>query len=195
MSQLPTWVPVLQALLTPTIAVAALGIAGLQLRLNQLKLKHDLFDRRVKILETTRDFVSHVIATGDVDRDELVKYRMGIINCRALFPPDISEYLWNLWKEGNALRLLETQVRSAPSPSTELMDKIDARAAVFQDALVSDDNFSEKLLPYIQLDHRVVPKIWPHVVDLVHHRWFWDGVLVVAQITLLAYLIFWQHSN
>ncbi|MGJ7573261.1 hypothetical protein ACSFBX_22240 [Variovorax sp. RB2P76] len=62
----PHWTAILAALLTPTVAIIAVYVALINARTARNKLKLDLFDKRIKVFSTIRDFLR-----GMVLRDEL----------------------------------------------------------------------------------------------------------------------------
>lgn len=64
MNALPLWIQVLQALLTPAIAVAVSVIAFMQWRTAHQKVVLDLFDRRLAVYEETRLFYHQIVRHG-----------------------------------------------------------------------------------------------------------------------------------
>ena len=61
---LPAWIPILGALLTPTITIAAALIAWQQWLTNRNKLKLDLFDRRYVYYEAARELIARILTSG-----------------------------------------------------------------------------------------------------------------------------------
>lgn len=99
-SQLPTWVPYLQALAVPILAVvvAAFGVwvAARQMLIAHDKLRHDafekLYDRRVAVYEATRKFLRDVFF-GDISDDEIRSYGLKTLDAQFLFDDDLCKYL------------------------------------------------------------------------------------------------------
>ena len=63
------WIDLLQALLTPTIALAAVGITVFQARVNYLHLKHEMFDRRYTMYLSVRRFMRRIVSI-ESDREK-----------------------------------------------------------------------------------------------------------------------------
>ncbi len=72
------WIDVFQALLTPTIALIAVGIGIAQWWTARNKLKLDLFDRRWAVYMATRDLLTEIFTHGRSNMDAEQKYLQGI---------------------------------------------------------------------------------------------------------------------
>ena len=61
------WITALSsALLTPTVAILGAWIAGAQWKINQRRLQHELFDRRIKLYQVVAAYIANAISLGDV---------------------------------------------------------------------------------------------------------------------------------
>ncbi|MER8838471.1 hypothetical protein NKH86_06875 [Mesorhizobium sp. M0913] len=69
MTNLPLWAQILQALLTPVIALAVGFIAYRQWRTAHSRLVLDLFEKRLAVYEQTRKAVSFVNTHGRTSRE------------------------------------------------------------------------------------------------------------------------------
>ena len=67
-------VKIFSAILVPLVALFALYIAWQQHKTNEEKLKLDLFDKRFKVYDATRKYLSKISAEGTVGNDELVDF-------------------------------------------------------------------------------------------------------------------------
>lgn len=97
-------VEVLSALLTPTIAVVATYIAYQQHRTNKLKVRADLYDRRMQVVNAVTDLLGHIVSEGAVDFDHLRIFLQKTRESYFLFGDEIPEYLNDLYKAGVDLR-------------------------------------------------------------------------------------------
>ena len=92
MQQIPPWVLVFSALLTPTVAIAGGIIAWLQYRTNETKRKQDLFDKRfdfyIRAVSAYEEFWSERVGTTTAYEFEAF-YAEGSF----LFGPDLVEHL------------------------------------------------------------------------------------------------------
>ncbi|RAX40754.1 hypothetical protein [Rhizobium tropici] len=93
MSSVPGWILILQALLTPAIAIAVGAIGFLQWRTAHQKVVLELFDKRLAILTTARSAAITVLKTKNFD--EARPYAVdAAIRSRFLFGKDIVAMLW-----------------------------------------------------------------------------------------------------
>ncbi|WP_412063766.1 hypothetical protein [Rhizobium sp. SYY.PMSO] len=93
MTAVPVWIQILQALLTPAIAVAVGIIGFLQWRTAHQKVVLELFDKRLAILTTARSAAITVLKTKKFDeaRPHAVD---AAIRSRFLFGKDVVAMLW-----------------------------------------------------------------------------------------------------
>jgi len=85
-------VDLFSALLTPLIAIVMTYIAIQQYRANQLKLRHDLYDRRLLPYNAVAEFLPHVMREGTADRAQLVTLLQKTRESYFLFGKEISDY-------------------------------------------------------------------------------------------------------
>jgi hypothetical protein len=97
-------VEVLSALLTPTIAVVATYIAYQQHRTNKLKVRADLYDRRMQVFNAVTDLLGHIGGAAAIDLDQLRVFLQKTRESYFLFGDEIPEYLNQLYEAGVDLR-------------------------------------------------------------------------------------------
>jgi hypothetical protein len=85
--------PVLPALATLIVGFAAVFIAWQQRRLAQNSLRLGLFDRRYRIFEITRDFLSAICDNSNFDNSHVLRFNADVSGMRLLFGPDVIDYL------------------------------------------------------------------------------------------------------
>ncbi|MHB8735135.1 MAG: hypothetical protein ACYC6M_07525 [Terriglobales bacterium] len=83
---LDQWLRIVSAISTLAIGVAASFLAYQQFRISRSKLKFDLYDRRLRLLRSVRDFASVVALGGEADSGAL--YR-STIERHFLFEEDV----------------------------------------------------------------------------------------------------------
>lgn len=69
-----TWIDISTALLTPTIAIIAVAIGGLQWWTNRNRLKLELFDKRYEIYDATRNLLGRITQRGSPSDEDLFTY-------------------------------------------------------------------------------------------------------------------------
>lgn len=98
-----------ESIFTPaSLAVITIYIAYQQLKTNRLKLKIDLYDRRLKVYEEARHFIK-TVQNGIASSEDLLTFEKAIFNSDFLFEPDIKDYLEQIYKHGRQLIFWDEQ--------------------------------------------------------------------------------------
>lgn len=152
------WVDVLQALLTPTIALAAVGIGLAQWWIARNKLKLDLFDRRWGVYIAARDLLSEIFTHGKSSDEAERRLLQGIRGVRWLFDERVEAYLTNeLWAKATLLRVANSALErlngdEAHERAVQQHDQI-VRWAASQDVAV--DALFDK---FLKMDRPLLPR-------------------------------------
>ena len=85
-------VQILQALLTPLIAIIATYIAYQQWNTNKLKLKLDRYERRLRVYQKIVETLQLIGRDLDPKLDDLLKYRVSVAEACFLFGSEISRH-------------------------------------------------------------------------------------------------------
>ena len=94
------FLPYFPALLTAIIAGAAAWLTYLQHRTNALRLKHELFERRYKVYDSFRSFISNARLEGKTSQAACLSFLIEANQAEFLFGPEIPEYLNSVYKKG-----------------------------------------------------------------------------------------------
>lgn len=94
----PLVAEVLKASLAPVVAAVAAYIAWLQWKTNALKVKLDLYERRLKVFEELKQLLSLVARETDVSLEELAKFAAGTAEAEFLFGPEVPTYLDQIYE-------------------------------------------------------------------------------------------------
>jgi hypothetical protein len=113
---MPLWTQILQALLTPVVAVLALYIAYQQWQVNVRKLRLDLFDRRWMIYQAVIAFIVAVCRDFKVKADDIGTFRRATITADFLFGPEIPAYIDELCDRSIKLAAVHEKYRSINDP-------------------------------------------------------------------------------
>lgn len=109
------WIDILSALLTPLIAVTAIGIAVLQWKINRNRLKHELFDRRYQQYKAVSDFMGSILTNGKATEEAQRKYLSGIVGIEFTYSQKISNYLnKNVWSPAIELECIQAEFEGMP---------------------------------------------------------------------------------
>jgi hypothetical protein len=146
-AQVP-WVTYAAGLLTPVVAILGLCIAWKQWHTARMKLKLDLFDKRIVVYEAVRNAIGQTVVHGKTTQEVESAYLTGIAGARWLFNERMEKYLreeiWELFSELNYAqaehegaylneeKLIATQKKSAAlSKFNEHFKNIDSEFAPF----------------------------------------------------------------
>ena len=116
-------IELLSASLAPITAIVALGIAYRQYRLEQLKFRRELYEKRLAVYEGTMKLLSIVLRKGGVNFSELVQFLQETNQCRFLFGKDMADYLTEIYKNGVDLEYHEKMLHEHGLPVGEERSK------------------------------------------------------------------------
>lgn len=91
-----TWLQYLAALLTPLVAALGIWIAFNQWKTARMKLKLDLFDKRVVVYETVQRVVREAVIDEHFTDAMFSDYVQGIAGARWLYDEKMNAYLLDL---------------------------------------------------------------------------------------------------
>ena len=86
--------------LSVVTALIALYIAYEQWKTNRDKVKLELYDRRYKIYDETRRFISSAVRNGDLTNEDFSKFYEVLPETRFLFQDDVYSYMQELINKG-----------------------------------------------------------------------------------------------
>jgi hypothetical protein len=102
------------------LSVAVIVIAALQWRVADNKLRLDLFDRRYKVYDATRNFVASILREATFTNSQLADFNIGTSDAKFLFEPDVAEYLAEIRKQALHLRTTQTLLKKTQISDEEL---------------------------------------------------------------------------
>ena len=99
-----TVVSVFSALLTPVIAIIATYIAWQQWKGNELKLRLERYEKRLRIYQEVIKMLSLIMRDADAKLEDLMTFRANTAEADFLFGPEIPEYIVEIFSRGLKLR-------------------------------------------------------------------------------------------
>lgn len=125
------WIEISKALITPAIALLGVWIAFSQYNSNELKRRHELFDRRWKIYDATLSFL-YIFSDFNVPSDtywtdEVNKFLIGTAGSKFIFDEAIYNYINRIYSDSIQYGILYTQIQerlasSLPEERKELVE-------------------------------------------------------------------------
>ena len=149
----PHWTAYVTALMVPLVALIAAGVALLQWRLAQNKLKLDLFDRRFRVYEAAREFLSSIMSSGRAKDDELQKLLQATREAKWLLDASLADYLdKDLYHNAVHLQTHEAELEGLP-PGDERSSNVQAQRKLKEWFLAQYKVLDDRFGPYLQLRH------------------------------------------
>ncbi len=91
---------ILQALLTPLIAIVAIYIAWQQWKTNKLRLRLETYDRRLRVYGEVSKILKLAICNRNVQMNELNGFIVATAEADFLFGPEIPQYIDEIYSRG-----------------------------------------------------------------------------------------------
>ena len=98
------WIPILQALLTPTIGIIAAYVAWQQYRLARQKHDIDIFNRRMQVYKTTVAYLAKAETTHSISEDDFYQWLRDVAEAEFLFGKEILDLVEDI--EGTSAEIL-----------------------------------------------------------------------------------------
>lgn len=154
------WIDVLSALLTPTIAVVGSWIAIQQWRINRIRLKHELFDRKWNQFVAIKEFLATVLTSGKVEEEDRMNLLRGTRGSVFIFDTTISDFVSEIHSHALQLEhlqvigftsMFEAQIERSGQTEHERQEILDWLTEQFH-------SLEDRFAPYLELEERFQ---WP----------------------------------
>jgi len=90
---------VLLAAMTPLIGLIAAYIAYQQHKTNQFRLRHELYERRLRVYKSVQGFLSEILRDGDVPWHRTSQFYGDALEAVFLFDPAIQKHIDLLYEK------------------------------------------------------------------------------------------------
>lgn len=98
-----SWIPLFQALLTPTIGVVAAYVAWQQYRLAKQKHDIDIFNRRMQVYKATVAFLGKSESTVSISEDDYFKWISDVAEAEFLFGEEVLDLITDIEVTSNEI--------------------------------------------------------------------------------------------
>ena len=109
-------IDIFSALLTPVIAIILVYIAYQQYQTNRVRLKHELYERRVAVFRGVLSHLSAVLRWTRVKDEDLVELIKTSSEKEFLFDKDVCEYIEGVYQKSVKLWYTGNQLHDRPDP-------------------------------------------------------------------------------
>lgn len=149
----PHWTQISAALLTPTVAILGIYIAWRQWKTAQDRLKHDLFEKRFSVYESTRKFIASIVQTGKAKDEKIHEFLYGTREAKWLFDEKIASYLDDeIWSNAVDLQTLDAELEGVPV-SDERTENVKKQRKLKKWLVDQEKNIDKKFAPFLKLKH------------------------------------------
>lgn len=105
-----TWVDVLSALLTPAIACIALYLAYQQHQINAQRLRHETYERRIKVYKAVQKHLSIIMRDGKTTYPLCSEFYSDASEATFLFDSSVQEKIDEIYKKSIHMVYLHEQM-------------------------------------------------------------------------------------
>jgi len=184
---MPSWLAVLQGLLTPVIAGTAAYIAWQQWKTNQRKLHLDMYERRLRSYQAVVGFLTLVLRDFKPEISEVIGFRAATAEADFLFGPEIRSYIHEVANHALHLRKAHFEYRDATQPIPPDYDHSAVVAEMAQNEAwfaLQHDVAKEKFMGYLSVNREdgIVPWKRLAVIGVAAGVGFAMAGLVILQV-------------
>jgi hypothetical protein len=152
-SALPLWLQYGQAIALVAIPMVGAWIAWQQMQISRAKLKGDLYDRRYKIYEATRDILSHTLVHAAMSNDSFREFSLRTEEATFLFRGDVVEFLKSIRTNASSLLVFGDTLRQGGLNEDQRRDYAHRKAKALEKLNEEIERMQAVFRPYLRLDH------------------------------------------
>jgi hypothetical protein len=94
-----SWIATLSALLTPIIALIAIYIAYQQYKINQQRLRHETYERRLRVYKAVQKHLSNILRTGKTSYQECTLFYSDASEAAFLFDNSVMDKIDEIYNK------------------------------------------------------------------------------------------------
>jgi hypothetical protein len=146
------WLSYLTASLTPIVAGFGIWIARSQWKTARMKLKLDLFEKRIVVYDAVRNAMGEITTHGKPSAEVFTAYLTGIAGAKWLFDEKMHKYLSvELWGLISRLHVIHIQqIGASPNEKREAAEK---QLDVLGEMHTHWENIDSRFYPFLGLSH------------------------------------------
>jgi len=120
----PTWIDILSALLAPTIALIAVYIAFQQYQINKQRLRHETYERRLRVYKSVQEHLSVILRDGKTTYQGCSEFYSEASEAAFLFDSSVQDLIDEIYQKSIDLVSLEEKLYpSGGSPGLPVGDE------------------------------------------------------------------------
>jgi hypothetical protein len=123
-------IEILAATLAPVTAILAILIAWRQVRLERLRWRHAMYEKRLALFNSTMELLAHIIS-GNPDMARLQKFLVDTDQSYFLLGKNLHNYLFNLYVKGIELQSLREKLDHTDGKERECVAKAKCKLLIW----------------------------------------------------------------
>lgn len=123
-----TWVDILSALLVPAIAVLGVYIAYQQYRINEQRLRHETYDRRLAVYKAVQKYLSEILRDGRTTYERASEFYSEASEATFLFDSSVQEWIDEIFQQ--SVKFINTHERMYPNDGSRGLPAGEERSRV-----------------------------------------------------------------
>lgn len=108
------WIELISALSIPVIATIAAYVAWQQWKINERRLKHELFDRNFKVYDAILRFIGSVMVNGKAKDEHLSEFQRETRAAKFLLDDGVVSLIDELYEKTVDLQTLDAELEGLP---------------------------------------------------------------------------------
>lgn len=112
-----SWTDDISALLVPIIAIIGIGIAFQQYKINQQRLRHETYERRLSIYKIVQRYLSEILRDGKTTYDKAMEFNSNASEATFLFDQTVQEKIDEIYSK--SVEMAYEQEKMYPSDGSQ----------------------------------------------------------------------------
>lgn len=146
------WLDILQALLTPAIAVVVAYIAWQQYQIQRQRVRIDLFDRRYELFVNANKYLTETVSKGEFDINLHNRFLKENRGAQFLYSKEIDKYLLDIAAATRELIKYESESRKNSSFDGDIFEAEKQKLEKLDWLQQQFDVMKIKFQPYLQVE-------------------------------------------
>jgi hypothetical protein len=108
-----SWIDILSALLVPAIALFGVFIAYQQYRVNQQRLRHETYERRLSVYKVVQKYLSEIVRDGKTSYERALQFKTDASEAQFLFDDSVQNRIDEIYQ--HSLTMIAANEKLYPS--------------------------------------------------------------------------------
>lgn len=124
----PSWIDILSALLVPLIAIVGIYIAYQQYKINEQRLRHETYERRLAVYKAVQRYLSEILRNGKTTYQSALEFNSEASEAAFLFDSSVQDKIDEIYKK--SIEMVHEYEKLYPSDSSPSLPVGEERSAI-----------------------------------------------------------------